>query len=70
MSKLLTTVTHVGQKYVDKPVYETMAPKPLANAVRAAFDHPQLQQHRHLKGYERTRIAWVKPGDSRLKAAS
>lgn len=59
---LKTVIAHVGQSYVDEPVFvEVSKVKPLDQAVAAAMSRHIAPLH-ELSHYNHTRLRWVKPG--------
>jgi hypothetical protein len=61
---ILTKIMRPGQRYVDEPVYETVKPREIVQAVKRALGMPPLETHRKLIAYKRRYLEWVKPGAS------
>lgn len=56
---LKTEITHSGQRWYDKPVYQEISKvNPMAKAVAQVFDY-QLDDIFGIHHYERTRLQWI-----------
>ena len=68
MQRRFQTIQHVGQEFLDQPVFQVTRPRldpgRVADAVsRACGRHiPPIPEERVQVGWERTHLRWMRPG--------